>query len=50
MTNEVETRLNALLREAAKSGNAEAKRAWRILNGYPETPLPSLPRLVLERS
>jgi hypothetical protein len=38
--NEYEMRLSAILRAAAKEGNLEAKRAWRLLNGYPEVPLP----------
>lgn len=33
--------IDRVLREAAKAGDLDAKKAWRVKNGYPPTPAPA---------
>lgn len=40
MTNDFNHRLDTLLREAAKAGDLDAKRAWRMRHGLPPEPVP----------
>lgn len=42
MKNELDRRVDAVLYAAAKAGDAEARRAWRVRNGFSEVPNPWL--------